>query len=184
MAHQIRKPTVHDCATYWMAYSLKGHGRCRANAYVCYALRGCPSNAAGSHPGRGHTEREALLDATYWVNQAPWIRVVPESKAPQSVLEELAANEDHNAELTEPYELPADTATFMATPTPRGQFRAGHDGGLACMHRDCSCCDLCRDAHEEIVDVYGVCFWVADPKERASLKLDLDVAAQHTAGVR
>lgn len=62
---------------------------------------------------------------------------------------------------------------------PRTVFREGHDGGLACPHRDVSCCDRCRDAYEQIVDVYGVCYWIDDPAERASLKLGLDVAAHH-----
>lgn len=96
----LPKPTAHDCATYWQAYYLGGEGRTRASSYVCYALRGYPSNKAGSHPGRGATEREALLDACYWAGQSPWVRVVPESRAPQWALEELAANADHNEALT------------------------------------------------------------------------------------
>ena len=32
---------------------------------------------------------------------------------------------------------------------PRG-LREGHDGSLACQHRDVSCCPTCAAAHEEI----------------------------------
>jgi hypothetical protein len=52
-------------------------------------------------------------------------------------------------------------------------FRTGHDGALACRHRDCSCCDECASAHPEIVEVYGAHFWVADVAERARLRADM-----------
>lgn len=58
------------------------------------------------------------------------------------------------------------------TKLPRG-FRLGHDDSLACPHRDCSTCDLCEKAHPEIVEVYGVHFWVADLKEREKLKAEM-----------
>lgn len=78
----LSKPTVYDSATYWQAYYLRGEGRTRArDGYVCYAP-GCPSNAASYGAGWGTTEREALLAAKYWANQAPWVRVVPASRAP------------------------------------------------------------------------------------------------------
>lgn len=61
------------------------------------------------------------------------------------------------------------------TKLPRG-FRLGHDDdSLACPHRDCSTCDLCEKAHPEIIEVYGVHFWVADAKERAKLKAEMEV---------
>ena len=43
--------------------------------------------------------------------------------------------------------------------TPRN-FRAGHDGSLACPHRDVTCCPSCASKHVEIVEVYGHHFWV------------------------
>lgn len=45
-------------------------------------------------------------------------------------------------------------------------FRKGHDDSLACQHRDVSCCPQCAAKYEEIVDVYGKHFWIADPEER------------------
>ena len=56
---------------------------------------------------------------------------------------------------------------------PRG-FRAGHDGSLACPHRDVSCCEGCASAYPEIVDVMGAHFWISDPNERAALSDALD----------
>lgn len=55
---------------------------------------------------------------------------------------------------------------------PRG-FRRGHQGDLACPHRDVSCCSACAKAHPEIVDVYGQHFWVPDQQERADLLTSL-----------
>jgi hypothetical protein len=55
---------------------------------------------------------------------------------------------------------------------PRG-FREGHDGSLACPHRDVSVCPTCAAKHAEIVDVYGRHFWVADPVERKQLIDDM-----------
>lgn len=54
------------------------------------------------------------------------------------------------------------------TTLPDG-FRIGHDDSLACPHRDVSCCGDCRADHVEIVDVYGVCYWIPDVGERADL---------------
>lgn len=48
-------------------------------------------------------------------------------------------------------------------------LRLGHDGSLACRHRDISCCTECAAAHPEVVEVYGVHYWVSDPVERAAL---------------
>jgi hypothetical protein len=94
-AKQIPKPKAHDPATYWMAHGLRGEGRMTArNGYVCYVLAGCPTNGAGSHPGAGSTERDALLDACYWSNQAAWIRVVPTSRAPNWALDEIVDRRD------------------------------------------------------------------------------------------
>jgi len=93
MAHTttLPKPTIHDPVTYWSAYHLGGEGRTRAKrGYVCYAVRGCPTNTAHSHAGVGATEREALLAATYWSNQAGFIRTVPASHAPDWAIEEAA----------------------------------------------------------------------------------------------
>ncbi len=51
------------------------------------------------------------------------------------------------------------------TPLPHG-FREGHQGDLACPHRDISCCPRCADHHPEIVDCLGVHYWIPDPVER------------------
>ena len=52
---------------------------------------------------------------------------------------------------------------------PKG-FRSGHDGSIACPHRDRTCCDACATAHQEVVEVCGVHFWIADSTERAELR--------------
>lgn len=76
-------PTVRDPITYWMAHGLKGPGRTRARGgYICYAPN-CPDNLSAYYPGWGPTERDALLNACYWSNQAPLIRVVPLARAPK-----------------------------------------------------------------------------------------------------
>lgn len=49
---------------------------------------------------------------------------------------------------------------------PKG-FREGHDGTLACPHRDCSTCPECVARHPQIVDGLGVHYWIADPSERS-----------------
>jgi len=88
-ARSLPAPTVHDPATYWQAVGLGGEGRTRAGDYVCYAP-GAPSNSASYGPGRGATEREALLAACYWANQAARIRVVPARQAPQWAIDQAA----------------------------------------------------------------------------------------------
>ena len=67
--------------TTTLSRSLPDSGRAR-NGYVCYATAGCPSNSASYGPGSGDSPREAAQAATYWANQAPWVRVVPWSRAP------------------------------------------------------------------------------------------------------
>lgn len=57
---------------------------------------------------------------------------------------------------------------------PKG-FRRGHDGSLACPHRDCSTCEDCAGTYSEIVDVVGAHFWIADPEERAVLRAEISV---------
>jgi hypothetical protein len=70
-----------------MAYHMNGDGRTRAKGgYVCYAVKP-PSNRANYYPGWGKTERDALLNACYWTNQGPCIRVVPLAKAPVWAIE-------------------------------------------------------------------------------------------------
>jgi hypothetical protein len=54
----------------------------------------------------------------------------------------------------------------MNVKPPKG-WREGHDGSLACPHRDCSVCPKCDAAHVECVDVVGAHFWLADPADRA-----------------
>jgi len=60
-------------------------------------------------------------------------------------------------------------------------YRRGHDGSLACKHRDLSCCPTCAAAHPEIVNVMGACFWVPDPSERAALMREIAAAPERTA---
>ena len=56
----------------------------------------------------------------------------------------------------------------MAKRLPRG-FRRGHDDTIACPHRDMSCCTECANKHAELVDVYGVHYWIPNEAERAKL---------------
>ena len=87
-------PPIHsDPVTYQMAYYLHGEGRTRANWYICYAPD-CPSNASHYGAGGGATERDALLNATYWPNQAHCIRVVPASRAPRWAIAESSGDSD------------------------------------------------------------------------------------------
>lgn len=53
-------------------------------------------------------------------------------------------------------------------------FREGHQGDLACRHREVSCCPQCAAAHPEIVAVEGLHFWIDDPAERAALKAEME----------
>jgi hypothetical protein len=87
--NSLPTPTVHDPATYWQAVGLGGEGRTRAGDYVCYAP-GAPSNGSSYGPGRGATERQALLAACYWANHASRIRVVPARQAPQWAIDQAA----------------------------------------------------------------------------------------------
>jgi hypothetical protein len=84
--------------TVTLADSLPAAGRARGG-YVCYATAGYPSNAAPSHAGQGDSPREAAAAATYWANQAPWVRVVPASRAPQWAVEEASRVEQENEAL-------------------------------------------------------------------------------------
>jgi hypothetical protein len=56
---------------------------------------------------------------------------------------------------------------------PRG-FRVGHNGDLACPHRDVSCCDNCAKNNPEIVEVFGQHFWESDPVENATLRKEME----------
>lgn len=44
-----------------------------------------------------------------------------------------------------------------------------YEGNVVCAHRDLSCCPICADAHEEIIEVYGLHFWVINKAERQTL---------------
>ena len=55
------------------------------------------------------------------------------------------------------------------TTMPNGFHADTYEGNLVCPHRDISCCRDCATAHEEIVEVYGIHYWIADPAERAEL---------------
>ena len=52
---------------------------------------------------------------------------------------------------------------------PRGFHTNTYEENLVCPHRDISCCRDCATAHEEIVEVYGIHYWITDPAERAEL---------------
>ena len=53
------------------------------------------------------------------------------------------------------------------TRKPRG-FREDPDtGGLRCPHRSISTCDACIDAHPNILDVGGECYWYRTADEIA-----------------
>lgn len=65
----------------------------------------------------------------------------------------------------------------MSKRLPRG-FRRDHDDSVICPHRDLSCCDECASKHEEIIEVVGRHYWVADKKERDELlKCEADYRA-------
>ncbi len=55
------------------------------------------------------------------------------------------------------------------TRLPKG-WREGHEGDLACPHRDCSVCPPCAASRPEVVEVYGLHFWVSDAAEREALR--------------
>jgi len=48
----------------------------------------------------------------------------------------------------------------------RTTFREGHDGSLACKHRDCSVCPDCAK-HPNVGDVVGQHYWFHDPIDAA-----------------
>jgi hypothetical protein len=48
-------------------------------------------------------------------------------------------------------------------------WREGHEGDVACPHRDCSVCPDCS-RREEVVEVYGRHFWIPAPLEREALR--------------
>lgn len=52
-------------------------------------------------------------------------------------------------------------------------FRYGHDGSLACSHRDVTCCPACASKHPEIIDVHGRHFWIADPAHRSAMLAEM-----------
>lgn len=60
---------------------------------------------------------------------------------------------------------------------PKG-YRRGHDGSIACKHRDMFCCKECAAKHVEMVDVMGQHYWIPDEGERASM---LAMLAKRTA---
>jgi hypothetical protein len=64
-----------------------------------------------------------------------------------------------------------DTMRDLASRAP-DEFHVQADGALVCPHRDLTCCGLCAEKYEQVVDVYGVHYWVPDPKERAALVED------------
>lgn len=53
-----------------------------------------------------------------------------------------------------------------ATTTHADDFRFNADGSLVCIHRDLSCCEDCANAHDEVTNVVGAHYWIADPAER------------------
>lgn len=60
----------------------------------------------------------------------------------------------------------------MARRMPKG-FRIGHQGDLACPHRDITCCESCIANNPEIVDVLGAAYWISDPVEREAFKAEV-----------
>lgn len=52
---------------------------------------------------------------------------------------------------------------------PNGFTAETMEGNIVCPHRDLSVCPTCADAHDEIVEVVGLHFWITDPAERAEL---------------
>lgn len=62
-----------------------------------------------------------------------------------------------------------DGMTTTTATTAHSEFTYGDEGDLICNHRDLSCCDMCANAHDEIVDVFGKHFWIDDADMRAQL---------------
>jgi hypothetical protein len=56
-------------------------------------------------------------------------------------------------------------------PTAMHNFRTNADGSLVCRHRDLGCCEVCADAHGEIIAVEGQHYWVVDRYEREMLAM-------------
>jgi hypothetical protein len=46
-------------------------------------------------------------------------------------------------------------------------FREGHEGELACSHRDVSTCTDCANTYANIVECYGVHYWMRSEIELA-----------------
>lgn len=85
------KISIHDPYTVTLARGLRERSQNQARAkdgYICYATLRAPSNAASSHPGFGMTPADAAEAARYWANQAPWVRIVPLSRAPDWAVEQ------------------------------------------------------------------------------------------------
>lgn len=78
----------------------------------------------------------------------------------------IAALHAHRTGGEMPNMAPAAPVVVKPAGVPTG-FREGTQGELACPHRDLSCCAPCVGAHEEIVEIYAVHYWVPDEKERA-----------------
>ena len=56
---------------------------------------------------------------------------------------------------------------------PNGMKEHPTMGYLICKHRDVSCCSECADSRDEIVDVYGEHFWIADRAEREAFLAEM-----------
>lgn len=63
--------------------------------------------------------------------------------------------------------LERDDDRYVEMPS---DWREGHDGSLACPHRDVSVCPSCASTHAEAVEVAGVHFWVGSAAERRLLR--------------
>lgn len=64
---------------------------------------------------------------------------------------------------------PHSKTTARIRRPPKG-WRTGHDGDLACPHRDVSVCADCARLHVEVIEIYGQHFWIASEAERAVLE--------------
>lgn len=52
-------------------------------------------------------------------------------------------------------------------------FHEQKDESIVCKHRDVSVCRECLEACEDLVDVFGVVYFIPDPAERAELSAPL-----------
>lgn len=59
------------------------------------------------------------------------------------------------------------TTETTERPNPPKGWTEGHDGTLACPHRDLSVCDPCASENVEACEVVGAHFWVPDAAARA-----------------